>query len=228
MNMKYALTFIGILAVILAYLYDSKQEPVTAASANSENIHIVLDAGHGGTDNGAVVENVSEARINLEIVRALEIELTARKFIVSLTRTDSESLASPYSANKKVDDMAKRREKIRKLSPDLVISIHQNTFPSPAVYGLQCFYASETTGSLQYAEAIQKQFNDSGLITYRNVRRTDFNLCEHSPVPAVLIECGFLSNSRERKLLTTPEYQGILAYNIAVAVTNFFNANIMN
>jgi N-acetylmuramoyl-L-alanine amidase len=185
-----------------------------------DKFHIVLDAGHGGRDNGAIAaDGTTEAGINLALVRALEQELIARNFAVTLTRTDSESLASPYAANKKVDDMAKRRAKIRDLEPDLVISIHQNSYPSPAVRGLQCFYANETEQSKDYADAIQKQFNDSNLPIYKTPKPTDFNLCEHSPCPAVLIECGFLSNTTELKLLKTAEYRQILAWNIAAAIT---------
>lgn len=193
-------------------------DDITVSAA--DKFHIVLDAGHGGRDNGAIAPNgTTEAEINLIIVRMLERELLARGFAVTLTRTDSESLASPYSQNKKRDDMKKRREKIKSLSPNLVISVHQNKFPSSAVRGLQCFYANETQGSKEYADAIQKQFNDSGLPIYRTPKPTDFNLCEHSPCPAVLIECGFLSNPTELKLLQSAEYQQILAWNIAAAVT---------
>ncbi len=180
--------------------------------------HVVLDAGHGGFDNGACVDGVSEANINLQIVKVLEQELLNQGCAVSLTRVDGESLNSPYATNKKVDDMAKRREKIRNLQPDLVISIHQNAFHLTSVNGLQCFYANETPGSKTYATAIQEQFNQSGLPIYKKIKPTDFNLVEHSPCPAILIECGFLTNPRERKLLQTATYQQILAYNIATAV----------
>ncbi len=183
-----------------------------------EQFHIVLDAGHGGFDNGACVAGISEANINFQIVKALERELLNCGCAVSLTRVDSESLNSPYAKNKKVDDMAKRRGKIRNLNPDLVISIHQNAFSLTSVNGLQCFYANETTGSQAYADAVQNQFNQSGLPIYKKVKPTDFNLVEHSPCPAILIECGFLTNPKERKLLQTPAYQQILAYNIAIAV----------
>lgn len=181
---------------------------------------MVLDAGHGGYDNGACVDEVSEAGLNLQIVKVLATELRNRGCAVSLTRVDNESLNPPYAKNKKVADMAKRREKIRTLNPDLVISIHLNTYPLSSVSGLQCFYANETAGSQDYATAIQDQFNRSGLPIYKAVKPTDFNLVEHSPCPAVLIECGFLTNPRERQLLQTASYQQILAYNIATAVIN--------
>lgn len=191
---------------------------LSTAITAPEQFHVVLDAGHGGRDNGACVDGVSEAALNLQIVKILERELQSRGCAVDLTRIDNESLNSPYAKNKKVEDMAKRREKIRKLNPDLVISIHLNTYPLTSVSGLQCFYANETAGSQDYATAIQNQFNQSGLPIYKTVKPTDFNLVEHSPCPAVLIECGFLTNARERQLLQTTEYQQILAYNIASAV----------
>ncbi|MCM1404043.1 MAG: N-acetylmuramoyl-L-alanine amidase [Prevotella sp.] len=183
-----------------------------------EQFHVVLDAGHGGFDNGACVDGVSEAGLNLQIVQVLAQELRNHGCAVSLTRVDSESLNSPYARNKKVEDMAKRRAKIRSLNPDLVISIHQNTYPLTSVSGLQCFYANETTGSQAYATAIQNQFNDSGLPIYKTAKPTDFNLVEHSPCPAVLIECGFLTNANERQLLQSTTYQQILAYHITTAV----------
>ena len=191
---------------------------VSTAVIAPEQLHIVLDAGHGGLDNGACVNGVSEAVINLQIVKVLAQELQNRGCAVSLTRVDSESLNSPYANNKKVADMAKRREKIQELNPDLVISIHQNTFPSSSVSGLQCFYANETAGSQDYATAIQNQFNQSELPFNKKPKPTDFNLVEHSPCPAVLIECGFLTNPDECQLLQSPTYQQILAYHIATAV----------
>ncbi len=214
--MRYFAISLCIIALGLGIWLDIKQQPIAVIAPHQ--FHIVLDAGHGGLDNGANVDCVSEATLNLQIVKILEQELIARGCAVSLTRTDSESLNSPYASNKKVEDMAKRREKIEKLQPDLVISIHQNTYPLTSVSGLQCFYANETAGSQDYATAIQNQFNQSNLPFNKKPKPTDFNLVEHSPCPAVLIECGFLTNPRERKLLQLTSYQQILAYHIATAV----------
>ncbi|MBS7401645.1 MAG: N-acetylmuramoyl-L-alanine amidase [Eubacteriales bacterium] len=183
-----------------------------------EEFHVVLDAGHGGHDGGASVDGVNEAELNLQIVNVLAQTLRQRGCTVSLTRVDANSLNFPLAPNKKVDDMNKRREKIRQLNPDLVISIHLNAYPDRTVQGLQCFYANETPGSKDYATAIQEQFNASGLPIDKQVKPTDFNLVEHSPCPAVLIECGFLTNPREHQLLQLPTYQQILAYHITAGV----------
>ena len=136
--------------------------PVATVVTAPAGLYVVLDAGHGGFDNGAAVDGVSEAGLNLQIVEVLARELQNLGCKVDLTRVDDESLNSPYAKNKKVDDMAKRREKIRRLNPDLVISIHLNTYPLTSVQGLQCFYANETAGSKDYAMAVQNQFNQSG------------------------------------------------------------------
>jgi N-acetylmuramoyl-L-alanine amidase len=207
--------FILVLSVCVPFWDDN------AVSGEGGNFHIVLDAGHGGIDNGAVVEGIKEADINLSIVKLLKVELEARNFKVSLTRENVDSLADPYSTNKKVSDMANRRRKIAELKPDLVLSIHQNKFPNAAVHGLQCFYASEIETSDIYAQKIQDQFNGNAEFnTKKIIKRTDFNLCEHSVAPAVLIECGFLSNATERTLLTTAVYQEKIAVNIATAIAN--------
>lgn len=213
--MRYLAISLCLLAVSLAIFCDFNATPAVTAPTQ---FHVVLDAGHGGHDNGATVAGVSEAQINLQIVKVLARELIAQGIKVSFTRVDEESLNSPYASNKKVDDMNKRRAKIRELNPDLVIAIHQNTYPLTSVSGLQCFYANETAGSREYATAIQDQFNHSGLPMYKTVKPTDFNLVEHSPCPAVLIECGFLTNPRERKLLQTSAYQQVLAFHISTAV----------
>lgn len=213
--MRYFAISLCLLVVGCAAFFDFNLAPTVTTSPQ---FHVVLDAGHGGRDNGACVAGVSEAQINLQIVQVLAQELTAQGLKVSLTRVDAESLNSPYASNKKVDDMNKRRAKIRELNPDLVIAIHQNTYPLTSVSGLQCFYANETAGSREYATAIQDQFNHSALPMYKTVKPTDFNLVEHSPCPAVLIECGFLTNPRERQLLQTAAYQQVLAFNISTAV----------
>lgn len=214
--MRYLAISLCVAALTLGLWLDNVHLDTTVIAP--EQLHIVLDAGHGGQDNGASAKGVSEAELNLQIVNVLKQEFLNHGCAVSLTRVDSESLGSPYAANKKKDDMAKRRAKIQELNPDLVISIHQNTYPSSSVNGLQCFYANETTGSKEYATAIQKQFNQSGLPFAKNAKPTDFNLVEHSPCPAVLIECGFLTNPTELRLLQTIEYQRVLAYHIVTAV----------
>lgn len=204
-------------AVIASLAADFVSRPVYARTAD---FHVVIDAGHGGKDGGASGRSgTTEADINLAIAKFLASELSSRGIGVTMTRETRDSLASPFAKNKKRDDMNKRREIIEKVKPDLIISIHLNSFPSyPGVRGLQTFYAKGAEVSKNYAIAIQEELNESSLNINRHAAVGDYYILDSTPYPAVLVECGFLSNTEEEKLLKTAEYQKLLAYHIAQAV----------
>jgi len=203
---------------ICASLYmDYVSRPVHARTAG---FHVVIDAGHGGRDGGASSPNgVSERDINLAIARHLETEFRLQGVGVTMTRTNADSLANPLARNKKRSDMAARRAIIERVKPDLVVSIHLNSLPShPGVRGLQTFFNPRNEQSKVFAEAIQKQFNTSNLDINRRAASGDFYLLDCTNFPSVLVECGFLSNPTEERLLQCREYQIILARTIAEAV----------
>jgi N-acetylmuramoyl-L-alanine amidase len=149
-----------------------------------------------------------------------------------MTRETRDSLASPFASNRKREDMEKRRQIIEKVKPDLVISIHLNSFPMhTAIRGLQTFYSASNNAeqntenqenaaptSRVYAEAIQNEFNQSNLNINRQATAADFYMLECTEFPSVLVECGFLSNPEEERLLKTAEYQKIIAKYIADAI----------
>jgi len=200
--------------------------------ARSNVFTVVIDAGHGGKDKGASSKSgTSERDINLAIANALAREFEAHQVAVVMTRQTEDSLASPFSLNKKKDDMNKRRQIIERVKPDLVISIHLNNFPSDtSVRGLQCFYDKSGELSQKYATAVQTEFNKSGLDINRKAKTGDYYILDCTEYPSILVECGFLSNPAEEGLLKTPEYQHILAYYIASAVVKTqlnINANIV-
>jgi len=204
--------------IVTSLVIDFKSLPVYARTAD---FHVVVDAGHGGRDGGAQSRNgTKESDINLEIAKVLSAELKNNDIGVTMTRETRDSLASPFAKNKKRDDMEKRRAIIEKVKPDLVISIHLNSFPShPAVRGLQTFYPkSENHISKSYAEEIQNTINRSSLNINRHAAVGDYYILECTAYPSVLVECGFLSNPEEERLLKTAEYQKILAHHIAAAV----------
>jgi len=186
----------------------------------AEGFHVVIDAGHGGKDRGASSRNgVYESDINLAIARFLKAEFEIRGVGVTMTRENQDWLASPLAQNKKKSDMDKRRQIIERVRPDLVISIHLNTFPSDSsVHGLQTFYDKSGTTSKIYAEAIQSEFNRSPLDINRNARTGDYYMLDSTAYPSVLVECGFLSNPDDERLLGRLEYQRIIAHYIASAV----------
>jgi N-acetylmuramoyl-L-alanine amidase len=199
----------------------------------ADGFHVVIDAGHGGKDRGASGGNGTyESDINLAIARYLKLEFEARKIGVTMTRENENWLASPLASNKKKSDMDARRKIIESVKPDLVISIHLNTYPADSsVRGLQTFYDPTGETSKIYAEAIQDEFNKSPLAVNRTAKTGDYYILDSTAYPAVLVECGFLSNPDDERLLNTNEYQRIIAYYIAasVAVTQIKQAaNIIN
>ncbi len=179
---------------------------------------IVLDAGHGGSDGGAVsADGTPEDDINLAIVLRLQdiFALMGRQTV--LTRTGENSLADPDSATlrqEKVSDTKNRVALINSVSNGYLISIHQNTLPGhPSVHGAQVFYG-KVMGSDARAAAVQQALNS--VINTGNEKTakpigSDIYIMAHADCPAILVECGFLSNSAETRLLLSPEYQTKLA-----------------
>ncbi len=179
---------------------------------------IVLDAGHGGSDGGAVsADGTPEDDINLAIVLRLRdiFALMGRQTV--LTRTGEASLADPDSATlrqEKVSDTKNRVALINSVSNGCLISIHQNTLPGhPSVHGAQVFYGKVTDSDAR-AAAVQQALNN--IINVGNEKTakpigSDIYIMAHADCPAILVECGFLSNSAETRLLLSPEYQTKLA-----------------
>jgi len=188
--------------------------------ARTHDFHVVIDAGHGGRDGGASSPSgTRESEINLAIARQLERELLNRNIGVTMTRTTNDSLANPFAGNQKRSDMDARRRIIERVSPDLVVSIHLNSLPShPGVRGLQTFYDRSGETSRRFATAIQDRINDSSLHTNRRATTGDFYILNSTSYPSVLIECGFLSNPTDERLLRTVDFQRVLAIYIAEAI----------
>jgi len=188
--------------------------------ARTAGYTVVIDAGHGGKDRGASSKNGTyESDINLSIARFLKREFETRGVGVVMTRETGDWLASATAPNKKKDDMNERRKIIERTKPELVISIHLNSFPADtSVRGLQCFYDKSGAVSKVYADAVQTEFNKSELNINRIAKTGDYYILDCTAYPSILVECGFLSNSHDEKMLKTTEYQRILAHYIAEAV----------
>ena len=187
---------------------------------------IVLDAGHGGEDGGAVSESgILEKDLNLTIAKKLAALLQANGLRVILTRTEDEMLydkSADYQGRKKSLDLAARR-KIAEDTPNCIfVSIHMNSYPDVREDGLQVWYSPNDPASKIIADTIQQKAQD--LLQPENDRQTKaatsaIYLLHHLTLPAVLVECGFLSNPTEAELLNTPEYQEKLALVLCLAIT---------
>lgn len=179
---------------------------------------IVLDAGHGGADGGAVsADGTPEDDINLAIVLRLRDLFALMGCQTVLTRTGEASLADPNSATlrqEKVSDTKNRVTLINSVANGCLISIHQNTLPGhPTVHGAQVFYGKVTDSDAR-AAAVQQALNRAiNTDNEKNAKPigSDIYIMAHVNCPAILVECGFLSNSAETKLLLSPEYQTKLA-----------------
>ncbi len=183
---------------------------------------VVIDAGHGGEDGGAVAaDGTVESGVNLEVALRLNDLLCFLGSETILTRSTDVSLHSPEAETlrqKKVSDLKNRVALINALEDSVLISVHQNSLPSDAsVHGAQAFYA-KTEGSDELAASIQSALNNAINAPKEKKEKAIYSgvyLMENVECTAVLVECGFLSNSTESKLLTQQTHQKKLAMTIA-------------
>ncbi len=224
---------LGIYAII-----ENTSENNTLIQANATPITnkiIVIDAGHGLPDEGAVGFNgTTEQATNLAITLKLQklIEQSGAKVI--LTRSDENGIYSSDNAsirNKKVSDIKNRVKIGNASSADIFISIHLNKYPPSEVYrGWQAFYQKNSSESKLIANLIQENLNKN--IEFKNDRVplpiTDVYIMNNVTIPCVIVECGFLSNAQEAKLLTTDDYQSKLAWGIYVGLQDYFSKGVEN
>ena len=182
---------------------------------------IYIDAGHGGKDNGACVDNVLEDSINLAISNYLLEELMNAGAYVLASRTNDYDLASMYQKNRKREDLNNRVKYINNSKPDIFISIHLNTYPSNSVSGGQTFYQNNDK-SKALAETIQNNLNKINKKDKKS-KKGDYFILNNSKPVGVLVECGFLSNNDEREKLTSEKYQRQIARIIKVGIVDYFN-----
>ncbi len=188
--------------------------------------YIVIDAGHGGEDGGAVAaDGTQEKTLNLAISHGLCDMLTVMGFTTEMTRTDDTMLNAVGDTlrERKVSDTRNRLAKIQQA--DVAVSIHQNKFPQTQYYGTQVFYSANAPESRVLAESVRKQVVT--LLQPNNKREckaggSSVYLLHHASRPMILVECGFLSNQEELEKLKDEEYQRQLAFAVAAGVMTYF------
>ncbi len=189
---------------------------------------IVIDAGHGIPDGGATADDdTAEEKINLEISKKLCDYLTSCGYKIIMTRTTNEGIydSGETIKQKKLSDM-KNREKIMNESlADIFISIHMNKFSDPSVFGAQVFYSPFESSDL-LAEYIQDELLKIDVNNHRVSKAAgeSIYLMKKANVPAVIVECGFLSNDREKELLKTEEYQIEISKAITKGIKRYFSS----
>ena len=191
--------------LLLAGLLLAMGRPDVVSAVKQSQIVIVIDAGHGGFDGGAVgrLTKVKESGLNLAVAQKLKSLCQKAGYRVIMTREDDSALGSTKAA-----DMAMRKNIIEESGADMVVSIHMNKYPDSAVAGPQVFYFVESEEGKLLASCIQQAFNDELMPKRPRVHKPErYFILRSGTAPCVIAECGFLSNEDEERLLQTDDYQ---------------------
>lgn len=225
----YVCAFICFSAIVYSIIYYNKNVAVKVNALPITNKTIVIDAGHGLPDEGAVGFNgTTEQEINLKVALKLQqlIEQSGAK--VLLTRSDENgiySLDSQSIRSKKVSDIKNRVEIGNNNNADLFISIHLNKYPSSIYRGWQTFYKKDNDDSRMLSQLIQEDLGKN--IEFTNDRVplpiTGIYIMDHVNIPTVIVECGFLSNPQEAEMLKGESYQNKLAWGIYTGIQDYFS-----
>ncbi|MCI8585430.1 MAG: N-acetylmuramoyl-L-alanine amidase [Lachnospiraceae bacterium] len=176
-----------------------------------DRVVIVLDAGHGGRDQGTSSGDILEKEINLRVAERLEKVLKEQDVKVLLTRTDDTKVG--------LEDRAKYANE---QEADIFVSIHCNYCEEDAgVNGLECYYREDSEEGKTLAEQIIEGISADDAIACRGTRTANFRVLTKTDMPAVLVEIGYLSNQGERGKLTDESYQELLAGRLADGILSF-------
>ena len=175
---------------------------------------IVIDPGHGGHDPGAVQDGIREKDLNLRLAERLAQLLEKAGFRAILTRTGDVFVS--------LDD---RADTVRRENGDILLSIHQNSSNNVNAAGVEVFFAPQNRyakASMHLAHVVQLgiMIKNSGLATPadRGIKRAGFRVLRKADCPAILLECGFISNAQEREKLMQDAYLDRLAETIVTGV----------
>lgn len=221
----YVLTVCSVLFVVKI---GNQAASVMAENQPVQRTHcIVIDAGHGGEDGGAIsFSNLPESDYNLDISIRLQSLMQLLGYQTKMIRTQDISVYTEGKtlAQKKISDLKERVRIVQETEDAILLSIHQNHFPDPKYQGAQVFYASNKDSEL-LAKQIQSLLVSSvNPGSHRQIKHASgIYIMEHINCPGVLIECGFLSNPVEERNLRDSMYQKKLSAVIASAVSQFLS-----
>lgn len=205
---------------------------MNTSSDISDNLPvIVIDPGHGGEDGGAVSDNgVLEKDINLSIANDTSALFYLLGFDILRTRKNDMALDSGEDTirKRKVSDMKKRLEIFNSSKENTIISIHQNKFSESKYHGAQIFYSPNNPKSKQLADSIK--YSVKGLLqpdNERECKKADggIYLLKNTNNPAIIVECGFISNEEECNHLLDKQYQKQMAFSITAGFLSYYNTN---
>lgn len=213
--------------VLLSGLFVTGEKSANVSAKATQRYTVIIDAGHGGFDGGAVApDGTLEKDLNLSVALKLDSVLKIMGYDTVLVRDTDVSTADDKGTERsqKVSDIKARLRLTEKYKDALFVSIHMNKYTSPQPHGAQVFY-SQVDGSKELAECIQRSIT-AGVQTdnKRVVKKTtkDIYLLYHAVIPSVIAECGFISNQNDLLKLKSDEYQLKMAAAIAAGINDYY------
>lgn len=216
LSKKRIILLVSLLIAVVAigiFQINLKEETIETVALPVSNKVIVLDAGHGNPDGGAVSTNgISEAEINLKIALKLQNLLEQSGATVILTRSDENGIYDADKTklkNQKVSDIKNRVKIGNSSSADIFVSIHLNKIPQSQYSGWQTFFKSGSEQGEKLATLIQENLNKT--IEKENnrvpMKLDNVYIVKNVEIPLTIVECGFLSNEEEERKLQEDDYQ---------------------
>lgn len=228
-RVMYRVMLLVIFAVVFSY---ASQDAIRTASLPIKNMVVVIDAGHGGRDSGAIgFTGKEEDNINLKIGLKLRRLIEQAGGVALMIREDDTGLYDETKrTGRKLEDLKNRQKIFSESEADIVLSIHLNSFPQNQYYGAQTFYKEGDANSRKLAEYIQEELLtviDRG--NNRKIKpKNDIYIFKGNNITGALVECGFLSNPEEEQLLTQDHYQERLAWSIFSGIVKYFEEESRN
>lgn len=235
-KIKIRLIFAFILVFIFSILTLGTKYVIEKSAVNVSSQRtvctVIIDAGHGGVDGGtSAADGTLEKDINLQIAKKLNNILQSFGIETVMTRNEDISIHDSSATTirqKKISDLKNRLSIINNTDNAVYVSIHQNHYSDSKYRGMQVFYSKNNPDSKLLAEKIRHP-----VVTYlqktntREIRQSgkEIYLLNNAEAPAVMVECGFMSNKNETELLKNEDYQRKLAFIIAVGITDYINSS---
>ena len=231
---RYYSVLLSFIVVILSLLFCKIQNVSSNNIILNETPIVIIDAGHGGEDGGAVAnDGTVEKDINLKIAVKLNDILSTLGYQTYLIRKTDTAIHTSGDTirQRKISDIKNRFAIMNKYSNCLYISIHQNKFDDVNVHGAQTFYSPNNEESKNLAEFVQNSISSQLQKDNKRVIKksgTDIFLLYNATKPTIMVECGFISNVNELKNLKDDEYQRKMALSIAIGIINYNISEVKN
>lgn len=223
---------LALIFIFIAVLIIYGNNIISVYKTDIDTPTVIVDAGHGGEDGGtSSADGIIEKDINLSVSLYLSEFLKCSGYNVVMTRTDDEQIGDNSLLTirqRKISDVRKRLELTKQFPDSVFVSIHQNHYSSSRYSGAQVFYSPKSPASRVLADNVQNSIVN--LIQKDNERKikeigTNVYLLYNCENTAIMVECGFLSNIDEAKLLATSDYQKQIAFAVACGIINYLEGN---